>query len=122
MKKSLHPLIAAAALVAAFTVSPAFAGGGHGPKYGGVVRELHNMSYESVAKPDSLTLLSAITTSRSRPRAPRPPATTACLPRAASRSAPGRCARHADHNPAREDLSEGQLQPEMSTMRQENFS
>ena len=56
MKKSLHPLIAAAALAAAFTVSPAFAGGGHGPKYGGVVRELHNVSYELVAKPDSLTL------------------------------------------------------------------
>lgn len=33
-----------------------FAGEGHGPKYGGVVREVKNISYELVAKPNTLTL------------------------------------------------------------------
>jgi hypothetical protein len=37
---------------------PALAGAGHdhGPKYGGIVREMHGMTYELVAKPDSLTV------------------------------------------------------------------
>lgn len=37
---------------------PALAGAGHdhGPKYGGVVREMHGVAYELVAKPDSLTV------------------------------------------------------------------
>ena len=38
---------------------PAWAGPGHdhdGPKYGGIVRELHDLSYELVAKPGSLTV------------------------------------------------------------------
>ncbi|MEW5771112.1 MAG: hypothetical protein AB1831_12210 [Pseudomonadota bacterium] len=58
MKTFLSPLIAAAALAAAFTASPAFAGAGHdhGPKYGGVVREVKDVAYELVARPDSLTL------------------------------------------------------------------
>jgi hypothetical protein len=48
----------AAVLAATLTIPPAFAGAGHehGPKYGGVVRELHHVTYELVAKPDSLTL------------------------------------------------------------------
>lgn len=48
----------AAVLAAMLTIPPAFAGAGHdhGPKYGGVVRELHHVTYELVAKPDSLTL------------------------------------------------------------------
>lgn len=58
MKISLQSLGATMGLAAAFAAAPALAGGGHdhGPKYGGVVRELHNVSYELVAKPDSLTL------------------------------------------------------------------
>jgi hypothetical protein len=41
-----------------FAATPILAGGGHdhGPKYGGVVREMHHVSYELLAKPDSLTL------------------------------------------------------------------
>ncbi len=55
MKSILLSLAAAATL---FATTPALAGAGHdhGPKYGGVVRELHNVAYELVAKPDSLTL------------------------------------------------------------------
>ena len=51
-------LFAAAALATALHVPPALAGAGHdhGPKYGGVVREVHHVAYELVAKPDSLTL------------------------------------------------------------------
>jgi hypothetical protein len=51
-------MLTVVALAAALNVSPAFAGAGHGhaPKYGGVVRELQNVAYELVAKPDSLTL------------------------------------------------------------------
>lgn len=54
MKSSILLLCAAAALNAA----PVFAGAGHdhGPKYGGVVREVRNVAYELVAKPDNLTL------------------------------------------------------------------
>jgi archaellum component FlaG (FlaF/FlaG flagellin family) len=39
-------------------MDPAYAGAGHdhAPQYGGVVRELHHVSYELVAKPDTLTL------------------------------------------------------------------
>ena len=58
MKFSRFPLYAAAALAAALNAPPAFAGAGHnhGPKYGGVVREVKNVAYELVARPDSLTL------------------------------------------------------------------
>jgi hypothetical protein len=51
-------LICLAAATTLFTATPVLAGAGHdhGPKYGGVVRELHNVAYELVAKPDSLTL------------------------------------------------------------------
>jgi len=55
MKSILLSLAVASSL---FAATPALAGAGHdhGPKYGGVVRELHNVAYELVAKPDSLTL------------------------------------------------------------------
>lgn len=58
MKSSVYSLCAAAGLAAALNVAPALAGAGHdhGPKYGGVVREVKNISYELVAKPDNLTL------------------------------------------------------------------
>ncbi len=58
MKSSILSLYAAAGLAAALNAAPVFAGAGHdhGPKYGGVVRELHNVAYELVTKPDSLTL------------------------------------------------------------------
>jgi hypothetical protein len=58
MKSSILSLCAAAGLAAALNAAPVFAGAGHDhwPKYGGVVRELHNVAYELVAKPDSLTL------------------------------------------------------------------
>ncbi len=56
MKSTILSLCVAAGLAAALNGSPALAGAGHGPKYGGVVRELHNVSYELVARPDSLTL------------------------------------------------------------------
>lgn len=58
MNASILSLFAAAAMAASLNAAPAFAGGGHdhGPKYGGVVREFHNVAYELVAKPDSLTV------------------------------------------------------------------
>ncbi|MGK2951652.1 MAG: hypothetical protein ACSLEZ_04590 [Thiobacillus sp.] len=58
MKSSILSLFAAATLAATLHVGPAFAGAGHdhGPKYGGVVREVKNIAYELVARPDSLTL------------------------------------------------------------------
>jgi len=58
MKSSILSLCAAAGLAAALNVSPVLAGAGHdhGPKHGGVVREVKSVSYELVAKPDSLTL------------------------------------------------------------------
>lgn len=51
-------MCATAVLAAALHATPAFAGAGHdhGPKYGGVVREVRNITYELVARPDSLTL------------------------------------------------------------------
>lgn len=54
--KSIRLSLAAASML--FATIPALAGVGHdhGPKYGGVVRELHDVTYELVAKPDSLTL------------------------------------------------------------------
>ena len=58
MKSSIFSLFAAAGLAAALSAAPVFAGAGHdhGPKYGGVTREVRNVAYELVAKPDSLTL------------------------------------------------------------------
>lgn len=58
MKSSILSLCAAAGLAAALHVTPALAGAGHdhGPKYGGVVREVNSVAYELVARPDSLTL------------------------------------------------------------------
>lgn len=58
MKSSLLSLFAVAAMAASLNAAPALAGAGHdhGPKYGGVVREFHNVAYELVAKPDSLTV------------------------------------------------------------------
>lgn len=56
MKSFILSLTAASSLAVALAVPPAFAGAGHGPQHGGVVRELHNVSYELVATPDSLTL------------------------------------------------------------------
>ena len=58
MQSSILSLFAAAALVASLNIPTAIAGAGHdhGPKYGGVVRELHHVAYELVARPDSLTL------------------------------------------------------------------
>ena len=56
MKSSRLSLLAAASLAATLNVAPAFAGPGHGPQYGGVVREVRHVAYELVAKPDSLTL------------------------------------------------------------------
>ena len=56
MKSFILSLTAASSLAVALAVPPAFAGEGHGPQHGGVVRELHNVSYELVATPDSLTL------------------------------------------------------------------
>lgn len=58
MKSPTLSLFAAASLVAILDAAPAFADAGHdhSPKYGGVVRELHNVSYELVARPDALTL------------------------------------------------------------------
>lgn len=56
MKSTFLYLLAAASVAATLNATPAFAGAGHGPQYGGVVRELHSISYELVAKPDLLTL------------------------------------------------------------------
>lgn len=58
MKSSILSLCAVVGLAAALHVTPALAGAGHdhGPKYGGVVREVKNVAYELVARPDSLTL------------------------------------------------------------------
>jgi hypothetical protein len=58
MKSFLFSLFAVTSLSVALSVSPAYAGAGHdhGPKYGGVVREVKNITYELLAKPDSLTL------------------------------------------------------------------
>lgn len=58
MKSFLLSLFAGASLAASLSVAPALAGTGHdhGPKYGGVVREVKSIAYELVARPDSLTL------------------------------------------------------------------
>ena len=58
MKSIFRTFLAVASAAITLNAMPAFAGAGHdhGPKYGGVVRELHSVSYELVAKPDSLTL------------------------------------------------------------------
>lgn len=58
MKSNLIYLLAAASAAATLNAVPALAGAGHdhGPKYGGVVREVNDIAYELVAKPDSLTL------------------------------------------------------------------
>ncbi|MEW5967854.1 MAG: hypothetical protein AB1720_12810 [Pseudomonadota bacterium] len=58
MKSSRLSLLAVASLAASLHAAPALAGAGHdhGPKYGGVVREVRNIAYELVAKPDSMTL------------------------------------------------------------------
>jgi hypothetical protein len=56
MKSSILSLLAVASLAATLIASPAFAGAGHGPQYGGVAREVKGVSYELVARPDSLTL------------------------------------------------------------------
>lgn len=54
----MQSLILSLAVAALLAASPVQAGAGHahGPRYGGVVRELHHLSYELVARPDSLTL------------------------------------------------------------------
>lgn len=58
MKSIFLTLLAAASVAATLNAAPALAGAGHdhGPKYGGVVREVRNVTYELVAKPDTLTL------------------------------------------------------------------
>ena len=58
MKSILFSLLAAASLAASLPVAPALAGAGHdhGPKHGGVVREVSSLAYELVARPDTLTL------------------------------------------------------------------
>ena len=50
----LFPLPSAAMLVS----TPVFAGAGHdhGPKYGGIAREVASVTYELVARPNALTL------------------------------------------------------------------
>lgn len=52
----MKSLILSLAAVAALTASPVFAGAGHGPSHGGVAREVKSITYELVARPDSLTL------------------------------------------------------------------
>lgn len=54
MKKLLIALLCAANLLA--TAVYAGAGHDHGPQYGGMVREVGSVTYELVAKSDSLTL------------------------------------------------------------------
>lgn len=51
--KLARTILAAAALVA---VTSLFAGPGHAPKYGGVVKEVGEIQYELVAKTDVITL------------------------------------------------------------------
>ncbi len=54
MKKLLIAILCAANLMA--TAAHAGAGHAHGPQYGGVAREVKSLTYELVAKADSLTL------------------------------------------------------------------
>lgn len=58
MKSSFLSLFAAAGLAVALAAPPVFADANHshGPKHGGVVREIKNITYELVARPDGLTL------------------------------------------------------------------
>ncbi len=56
MKNAILSTLAATSLAAALALPPAFAGAGHGPAHGGVVREVKSLTYEFVAKPESLTL------------------------------------------------------------------
>lgn len=56
MKTTPPSLAVIVSLVALLGAPTAHAGAGHGPEHGGVVREMHDMSYELVARPDSLTL------------------------------------------------------------------
>lgn len=56
MKSSILSLAAAFGLVVTLVAPPALAGAGHGPQHGGVAREVKGVTYELVAKPDSLTL------------------------------------------------------------------
>lgn len=58
MYKSFLSLLTAVVALAGIAIAPVHAGGGHdhGPRYGGVVREVKGVSYELVARPDSLTL------------------------------------------------------------------
>ena len=53
-----HPPSVFLFLFALFLNAPSFAdaGHGHGPKYGGVAREVGKLTYELVAKADSMTL------------------------------------------------------------------
>lgn len=54
MRKLLIAFLYAANMMS--VTAHAGAGHGHGPKYGGVVREIRSITYELVAKSDSLTL------------------------------------------------------------------
>ena len=56
MKSSMLSRAAAFWLVVTLIAFPALAGPGHGPQHGGVAREVKGVTYELVAKPDSLTL------------------------------------------------------------------
>lgn len=56
MKSFISSLTLAFGLVVTLVTSPALAGAGHGPQHGGVAREIKGVSYELVARPDSLTL------------------------------------------------------------------
>ena len=58
MKSSRFARLALATAFVALATGAVHAGGGHahGPRHVGVVRTLHDVSYELVAKPESLTL------------------------------------------------------------------
>ncbi len=52
----MKSFILSLAAVAVLAASPVFAGAGHGPRHGGVAREVKSITYELVARPDTLTL------------------------------------------------------------------
>lgn len=56
MKLSILSLATALGLATALIAPTALAGAGHGPQHGGVAREAMRVTYELVARPDSLTL------------------------------------------------------------------
>jgi hypothetical protein len=56
MKSRLLSLTASLAAALSLAVANAGEGHDHGPKHGGVLREVKSVSYELVAKPDMLTL------------------------------------------------------------------